>query len=310
MTCFDAINFPCSHIVESAGRTRFVPGFNLVRVGLWRAEREWPDGNRRNARVQLDCIHLDVLSPWTFEQMRLARDVTAQLLSSKDLWNGELNFSGMQVKHSDALRGRRLHEDAIRCWPAGMVVARLEQYWMARGVSSMLHGLHVDWNDSPEDWCDAGGMLVRRSRIMILLSGVQSCSLSDLDELDTTVRAVCSCYNEHSWCWCLQAWRQEFGNALAPGSATVLCAATEHWRNLSLRFLDEIVQDAEKDLATSIMWTHTPYAVTEGTLSIDSSHQGDTLLRTLTRQRRDVLRRSTKLLLQRVSDRIVTFQGA
>ncbi|MEO2018390.1 MAG: DUF4954 family protein [Fuerstiella sp.] len=306
---FDASEFPFSYIVESAGKTRLVPGLNLVRVGLWRDERMWIDRDRRTGPERLDCLHFHVLSSWTVEQMRRARDVIGQLLSKADRSNDDVIFAGMQIKHSDLVRGKRLYDDAIRCWLTGMAVGRLEQHWAPFEKPSTLSGFDDDLHDASGDWCDAGGMFVLRSRIVKLLSDVAAAPHWQFSDLNAAIREMFSRHDEDSWSWCQHVWRQELESDLTSGSATELCAAIEQWRDLSLRFLDEIVQDAEKDVATSMMWTHTPYAVTEGTSSSESSHPDNSLLCQLAQQRRDIVRRSTTLL-QRFSDRIVPVHGA
>ena len=293
---FDAADFPFSYIVESERKTRLVPGLNLIRVGLWRDERKWIDRDRRNNDAPLDRIHFNVLSPWTVQQMCRARDVIDQLLNAADRSNGDVTFAGMQIKHSDLLRGKRLYSDAIRCWLSGMAVAHLEEHWNSDDDLLTLFGLKGDPDDAYDEWCDAGGMFVLRSRIVDLLDNVVNGSLSEIQQLETALGKAYSGYEADSWSWCQLIWRQEFGSDLGSDNSAELVAAIEQWRDLSLRFLDEIVKDAEKDIATATMWTNAPYAAAGSGSTTESCNADHSLLRELSQKRRDIEDRSATLL--------------
>jgi hypothetical protein len=100
---------------------------------------------------------------------------------------------------------------------------------------------------SNSDWVDIGGLLMPRQRLLDLTKAIESGKVSDFAAFTNEMEKIFNARTKDEWSWVNNTYEEVFGQDLQSITKDDLIAAAESYRKVRMKFLKQVLADAEKD---------------------------------------------------------------
>jgi hypothetical protein len=244
-THFDTSLFPFSYISEEEGKSVLVPAMNFFTVGTLRDGEKWPARDRRTGARNLDRIVFDVLSPFTAQKMLTAVGILEDLQKNTDRSEEYVTQGGIHIKRRLLKTCGRYYRLALDKYLGDVVMSRLEAQ-AGDDIPDVLKP-EGDGRSGTGEWLDIGGLICCKDRLDRLISDVVSGTIDSMEALNDAFETVQASYEADAWNWCLQAYERQTGRSLFDEPAESLQAFLEKWKTSSLKLLNMVLGDAQKE---------------------------------------------------------------
>ncbi|MGI9456884.1 MAG: DUF4954 family protein, partial [Aeoliella sp.] len=224
-----------------------VPGLYLSTVGTVRDGAKWPARDRRQGSARRDLIHFSVFSPLTVGRMLRGSAKLTQLHEETPRSTKIVAVDGTEVRRVLLRTGVKYYRAGIEMYLLERLVSRIEQA-RAAGQDNLAQALNVDSEAVlSEEWLDAAGQLMPRSRFDKLCQQLQTGELESVEQLQGELRRFHSAYVEDEWAWVSWAYQRVFGQQVQEMSLEAVQQAAQLWKQVRTRFLKLILNDASKE---------------------------------------------------------------
>jgi hypothetical protein len=245
---FDTSDFPFAHLeAEPNGRCLMIPGLYLATAGTLRDGTKWPSRDRRKGPVKRDFISFEVFSPYTVGKMIKACSILKNLQDTTDRSVDEVTINGAQMKRVLMRTGQKFYRTGIEMYLLEKVLERAKDA-LDDGIEKIREAFLPDSGAVySSDWVDIGGLLMPRQRLLDLTEAVESGKVSDFAAFSSELKKIYNARTKDEWAWVRNAYKEVFGSDLQNLAKDDLIAAAESYRSVRMKFLKQVLADAEKD---------------------------------------------------------------
>lgn len=245
---FDTSDFPFAHLEAGAdGKCLMIPGLYLATAGTLRDAQKWPKRDRRKDSKKCDNISFDTFSPYTVGKMVRASSILSNLQDSTDRSVEEVSINGAQMKRVLLRTSQKFYRTAIEMYLLGKILARIEKV-LDGGIEEVRKALAAEADGVfSRDWVDIGGQLMPKQRLHDLTNAIESGKVTDFAAFCGEVDKIYEGFEKDEWAWVKETYKEYFGRALESLTKDDLAEAAESYRTTRIRFLKQVLIDAEKD---------------------------------------------------------------
>jgi hypothetical protein len=245
---FDTSEFPFTHLEAGPdGRCSMIPGLYLTTAGTLRDAEKWPKRDRRKGAKIRDIISFDILSPYTVGKMVKASSTFSNLRDKTDRSVEEVSINGAQMKRVLLRTCQKFYRTGIEMYLLGKVLAKCEK--TLDGGTKKIRKAFATEADAVYscDWVDIGGQLMPKQRLLDVTAAVESGEITDAAAFSIEMEKVHQSAEKDEWLWVKNTYKEFFGRALETLTEDDLIQAAESYRNTRVKFLKQVLVDAEKD---------------------------------------------------------------
>jgi len=246
---FDSSDLPFSYINETNGKSVITPAMNFFTTGTLRDGRKWPSRDRRKTEKKLDFINFDVLSPYTVQKVINGKNILTELKENADKKQEFVTHKNILIKRLLLKTGTRYYQLIIDKYFGDMLVSRFEKEKPNNLKNILTYGEKPDFANA--DWLDLSGLLCSKKRVESLISEVLNGEINSLESLQNGLEKIYNLYNNDSWNWFLLKYKELNGKELADETNDNLLKFLDSWKNSSLKLLNMVAQDSQKEFEGS-----------------------------------------------------------
>jgi len=247
---FDTSDFPFTHLeADPDGKCLMVPGLYLATAGTLRDAQKWPSRDRRKGPKIRDIISYHILSPYTVGKMVKASSILKNLIDTTDKSVEEVSINGAHIKRVLLRTSLKFYRAGIEMYLLEKVFAKAEMALNA-GIKEIPKSFTAPSNAvySP-DWVDIGGQLMPRQRLLDLTAAIESGQIADVASFNAQMEAIHQAAEIDEWLWVKNTCKEFLGRVLDPLSKDDLLQIAESYHQNKIKFLKQILADAEKDFS-------------------------------------------------------------
>ena len=248
----DTTDLPFSYLIEQQSTSYIMPGANLKSVGTIRDAKKWPSRDKRKGPDKLDCINVNLLSPYTVRKMLNAVNILKELRRVSGDTSDYYAYQSGRIKSSSLANGLKYYGYAIDKFFGNSLITRI----MNAEFSTLdeLRDAFVPRSEYGDgEWMDLAGMIAPCKAVDDILADVESGKTAELDVFNRRIAALHDEYYHYEWRWACKAMEEYYGLKLAESSASELSKLIYRWRE-SVVTLDRLLyEDARKEFSLSGM---------------------------------------------------------
>lgn len=247
---FDASDFPFSFINEHNGKSTIVPGKNIFTVGTLRDVEKWPERDRRTAAKNLDMINFPAFSPYTVQKIVDGRALLAGLFARSSDKEPYVTWKGICIKRPLLKISINYYRIAMDKYFGDCLLKRIagKEASAVRSAMEPVYGA----DDGTGVWVDASGLLCAKTRLDAIVSSITSGLVASQQALNEEFEKIQASYGDDEWNWVLSSCKKVYGHNLQAASKEAIIALLERWRDASLKMLNMVVGDIEKEFADEV----------------------------------------------------------
>lgn len=245
----DLPNLPFSHISEEEGKSKIVPGMNLVSVGTIRDGEKWPKRDGRKAPNKRDLIVFDVFSPYTVEKMRCGRDELLALSEKTPKERLTVNYGGAQLSRLMLKKSARYYQQAITRYILEKVMTRVQDA-LARSTkwSDVVASLKSTAGlQKPLAWTDLSGLITPQERVAALETRVARGEVKTYDQLLAECRSLFDAYRTDEWEYVAHVFGKEYGTSVETLTKEKMLSLADEWESAANSLHGTILEDSKKE---------------------------------------------------------------
>lgn len=242
---FDATDFPFSYINEEDGKTTIVPGMNFFTVGTLRDGEKWPSRDRRTAAKKQDFTIFPVLSPYTVQKMLNGQAILMDIYGKSSRDQQLVTWKGITMKRLLLKTCSRYYKIAVEKYFGDCLLQRIGKTTAASLRSTLKPAAGAA--DGTSEWVDVGGLLCAKTRLNGLIEAVASGTVTTQEALWVEFEKIFNSYRDDEWGWVVANYRKVYGEDLPLASKENLVALLERWRDASLKLLNMVLGDVQKE---------------------------------------------------------------
>ena len=246
----DTSDLPFSYLIEHEDESILVPGVNLRSVGTVRDARKWPKRDRRKDPRKLDQINFKLLSPYTIQKMINGRDLLYKLKETSGETSEYFTYHSVKIKNSSLDRGVKLYQMGIDKFLGNCLIKRLEAKQF-ESPGELKAVLKPQVSIGPGKWVDMAGLLAPEEAVEKMLSDIENGSLSSLEQVADSFRAMHEYYPEYEWAWAANILQINQGKAVEEMTADDIIELTAKWKNVVLELDNMLYADVKKEFAAT-----------------------------------------------------------
>jgi len=247
---FDTSDFPFTHLeADAGGKCSMIPGLYLATAGTLRDAQKWPSRDRRKGPKKRDVISYSILSPYTVGKMVKASSILQNLIDITDKSVEEVSINGAHIKRILLRTSLKFYRTGIELYLLEKVFARTE-----KAVDDGIKEIHKSFASpsnavySP-DWVDIAGQLMPRQRLLDLIAAIEAGQIADVASFHTSIEAIHQAAEIDEWLWVKNTCKEFLGCNLDFLSKDDLIRMVESYGESKIKFLKQILADAEKDFS-------------------------------------------------------------
>ncbi len=245
---FDTSDFPFTHLeADPNGKCFMIPGLYLATAGTLRDAEKWPSRDRRKGAKKRDIISFDILSPYTVGKMVKASSILSNLQDNTDRSVEEVSIKGAQMKRVLLRTSQKLYLAGIEMYLFEKVLAKSEKV-LDGGIEKIRKAFATEADAVySRDWVDIGGQLMPKQRLLDVTAAIESGEITDVASFCSEMERIHQAAEKDEWLWVKNAYKEFFGRALETLTKDDLIQSAESYRKTRIKFLKQVLVDAEKD---------------------------------------------------------------
>ena len=245
---FDTSDFPFTHLeADPNGKCFMIPGLHLATAGTLRDAEKWPSRDRRKGAKKRDIISFDILSPYTVGKMVKASSILSNLQDNTDRSVEEVSIKGAQMKRVLLRTSQKLYRTGIEMYLFKKVLAKSEKA-LDGGIEKIRKAFATEADAVYScDWVDIGGQLMPKQRLLDVTSAIESGEITDVVSFCSEMERIHQAAEKDEWLWVKNTYKEFFGRALETLTKDDLIQSAESYRKTRIKFLKQVLVDAEKD---------------------------------------------------------------
>lgn len=245
---FDTSEFPFTHLEAGPdGRCSMIPGLYLTTAGTLRDAEKWPKRDRREGARKRDIISFDILSPYTVGKMVKASSIFGNLQDKTDRSIEELSINGAQMKRVLLRKSRQFYQTGIEMYLLGKVLSKSEEA-IDGGIKKIRKAFASEADAvCSRDWVDIGGQLMPKQRLLDITASVERGEITDVAAFSSEMERFHQSAEKDEWLWVKNTYEEFYGRSLESLTKDDIIQAAESYRNTRVKFLKQVLIDAEKD---------------------------------------------------------------
>jgi len=245
---FDTSDFPFGHLEAGPdGKCSMIPGLYLATAGTLRDAEKWPKRDRRRGAIKRDIISFDIFSPYTVGKMVRASSILSSLQDSTDRSVEEVSINGAEMKRVLLRTSQKFYRTSIEMYLLGKVLAKCEKA-LDGGIEEIRKAFAAEAGAVfSRDWVDIGGQLMPKQRLLDVTNSIEGGEITDFAAFCGEVAKIYQAFEKDEWAWVKETYKEFFGRALETLTKDDLVEAAESYRRAKIRFLKQVLIDAEKD---------------------------------------------------------------
>ncbi len=245
---FDTSDFPFAHLEAGPdGKCSMIPGLYLATAGTLRDAEKWPRRDRRKGSKKRDMISFDIFSPYTVGKMVKASSILGNLQDSTDRSVEEVSINGAQMKRVLLRTSQKFYRTVIEMYLLGKILARIENA-LDGGIEKIREAFAAEAGAVfSRDWVDIGGQLMAKQRLLDVTNSIEGGEITDFAAFYGEVGKIHQAFEKDEWAWVKETYKEFFGRALETLTKDDFAEAAESYRKTRIRFLKQVLIDAEKD---------------------------------------------------------------
>jgi hypothetical protein len=224
-----------------------IPGLYLATAGTLRDAEKWPSRDRRKGAKKRDIISFDILSPYTAGKMVKASSILSNLQDNTDRSVEEVSIKGAQMKRVLLRTSQKLYRTGIEMYLFEKVLAKSEKA-LDGGIEKIRKAFATEADAVySRDWVDIGGQLMPKQRLLDVTAAIESGEITDVASFCSEMERIHQAAEKDEWLWVKNAYKEFFGRALETLTKDDLIQSAESYRKTRIKFLKQVLVDAEKD---------------------------------------------------------------
>jgi hypothetical protein len=245
---FDTSDFPFTHLeADPNGKCFMIPGLYLATAGTLRDAEKWPSRDRRKGAKKRDIISFDILSPYTVGKMVEASSILSNLQDNTDRSVEEISIKGAQMKRVLLRTSQKLYRAGIEMYLFEKVLAKSEKV-LDGGIEKIRKAFATEADAVySRDWVDIGGQLMPKQRLLDVTAAIESGEITDVASFCSEMERIHQVAEKDEWLWVKNSYKEFFGRALETLTKDDLIQSAESYRKTRIKFLKQVLVDAEKD---------------------------------------------------------------
>ena len=245
---FDTSDFPFTHLeADPNGKCFMIPGLYLATAGTLRDAEKWPSRDRRKGAKKRDIISFDILSPYTVGKMVKASSILSNLQDNTDRSVEEVSIKGAQMKRVLLRTSQKLYRAGIEMYLFEKVLAKSEKA-LDGGIEKIRKAFATEADAVySRDWVDIGGQLMPKQRLLDVTAAIESGEITDVASFCSEMERIHQAAEKDEWLWVKNTYKEFFGRALETLTKDDLIQSAESYRKTRIKFLKQVLVDAEKD---------------------------------------------------------------
>ena len=245
---FDTSDFPFTHLEAGPdGKCSMIPGLYLATAGTLRDAEKWPSRDRRKGAKKRDIISFDILSPYTVGKMVKASSILSNLQDNTDRSVEEVSINGAHMKRVLLRKSQRFYQTGIEMYLLEKVLAKSKK--ALDGGIEKIHKAFATQADAVYscDWVDIGGQLMPKQRLLDISAAIENGVIADVAAFCSEMERIRQAVEKDEWLWVKNTYKKFFGRVLETLTKDDLIQAAESYRKTRIKFLKQVLVDAEKD---------------------------------------------------------------
>ena len=245
---FDTSDFPFTHLeADPNGKCFMIPGLYLATAGTLRDAEKWPSRDRRKGAKKRDIISFDILSPYTVGKMVKASSILSNLQDNTDRSVEEVSIKGAQMKRVLLRTSQKLYRAGIEMYLFEKVLAKSEKV-LDGGIEKIRKAFATEADAVYScNWVDIGGQLMPKQRLLDVTAAIESGEITDVASFCSEMERIHQAAEKDEWLWVKNTYKEFFGRALEALTKDDLIQSAESYRKTRIKFLKQVLVDAEKD---------------------------------------------------------------
>jgi hypothetical protein len=246
----DTSDLPFSYLIEHEDESILVPGVNLRSVGTVRDARKWPKRDRRKDPKKLDHINFKLLSPYTIQKMLNGRDLLRRLKATSGETSEYFTYHSVKIKNSSLDRGIKLYQMGIDKFLGNCLIKRLEAKHF-ENPDELMAVLKPQNGIGPGIWVDLAGLLAPEQAVEAMLSDIENGSISSLEQVADSFRAMHDYYPEYEWAWAADVLQTNRGKRIEEMTADDIVELTAKWKKAVIELDRMLYADVKKEFTAT-----------------------------------------------------------
>ena len=250
VTHSDTTNLPFSYLIEKGETSYLAPGVNLRSVGTIRDAKKWPGRDERTCTDRHDMINYNLLSPFTVQKMIKGLQTLENLRYASGELSDVYSFHSVKITNHSLKRGMELYRIAIDKFMGNSLISRLQESdgSIPEMSEAQLHAkLRPDTPIGSGEWVDISGLIAPKSEIAALMNGIESGSITSLEEIRDAFKTMADNYYSYEWTWVFQHIRQLYGINPSKMTREEAISLVERWRDAVVKLDEMVFEDARKE---------------------------------------------------------------
>ena len=243
----DTSNMPFSYLIEHEDESVLVPAVNLRNVGTIRDAKKWPKRDRRKAKVMLDNINFDLLTPYSVGKMLSACEILANLKATGKTVEGCFDYNNVKIKSSSLDKALVYYKLGIDKFLGNSLVKRLEEKQFEND-KEIQKALKPDAAIGVGKWVDLAGMFAPWQAVESLLKRIEDAKIT-LEKLSSEFKSIHDNYSGYKWTWVINVLQQRLGKTVEQMTAEDVVAYIEQWKDSVVKIDGMLLDDAKKEFA-------------------------------------------------------------
>lgn len=205
----DTTDLPFSYLIEQQSTSYIMPGANLKSVGTIRDAKKWPSRDKRKGPDKLDCINVNLLSPYTVRKMLNAVNILKELRRVSGDTSDYYAYQSGRIKSSSLANGLKYYGYAIDKFFGNSLITRI----MNAEFSTLdeLRDAFVPRSEYGDgEWMDLAGMIAPCKAVDDILADVESGKTAELDVFNRRIAALHDEYYHYEWRWACKAMEEYY----------------------------------------------------------------------------------------------------
>ncbi|MFC1605122.1 DUF4954 family protein, partial [Planctomycetota bacterium] len=244
----DTSDLPFSYLIEHEDESILIPGVNLRSVGTVRDARKWPKRDRRKDPRKLDYINFKLLSPYTIQKMINGRNLLCKLKETSGETSEYFTYHSVKIKNSSLDRGVKLYQMGIDKFLGNCLIKRLEAKQF-ESPDDFIAVLKPQTSIGPGKWVDMAGLLAPEEAVEKMLSDIENGSISSLEQVVDSFRAMHEYYPEYEWAWVANVLQAIKCKTVEEMTADDIIDIAVKWKKAVVELDNMLYADVKKEFA-------------------------------------------------------------